>query len=76
MLDPDRISAAVMASQQTAELGILTLCILLVGACLSACRRVAIPNHGRAETGCQALDGRGQRSSRVKRHPVSSIPLL
>ena len=34
MLDPDRISAAVMATQQTTEFGILSLCILLVGTCL------------------------------------------
>ena len=74
MLDPDRISAAVMATQQTAKFEILSLCILLLGACLFACRRVAIPNHGRVESGCQAR--RGQRSNRVKGHPISSIPLL
>ena len=61
MLDPDRISAAVTASQQAAEFGILILCILLLGARFARLRVVAIPNHGRTEPGCQALDGRGQR---------------
>lgn len=76
MLDPDRISAAVTASQQTAELGILILCSLLLGACLARLRLVAIPNRGRTEPGCQTLGGRVQRSTRTKTDPVSSIPLL
>jgi len=46
MLDPDRISAAVMATQQTTEFGILSLCILLVGACLASLR---------ARAGCEKV---------------------